>query len=159
MGLVRSTLKSSGKCFIYGIRIKFHKGFSKGTHYMKNSLLDTRRVISSIITRNFFVTRNKRPKTIGTNGMCISRDDNCVNTMSFPRQLPTTARKLFTTILFRFVAFFDVCNTSCPVGKLPFGFLLCDEFLKTYFLSMCQSSRMKGFERCFKVEDQGQWRI
>lgn len=26
------------------------------------------------------------------------------------------------------------------------------------FPSMCQSGRMKGFERCFKVEDQGTWR-
>ena len=39
-----------------------------------------------------------------------------------------------------------------------FSFLLWDEFLKTYFLSlphrsMCQSGRMKGFETCFKVED------
>ena len=25
------------------------------------------------------------------------------------------------------------------------------------FRSMCQSGRMKGFERCFKVEDQGTW--
>ena len=60
----------------YVIRIKFHWGFSYVTHYMKHSLLSTRRVISSIITRNFFVTRNKQPMTIGTNRMCISRDDN-----------------------------------------------------------------------------------
>ena len=26
------------------------------------------------------------------------------------------------------------------------------------FRSMCQSGRMKGFERCFEVEDQGTWR-
>ena len=26
------------------------------------------------------------------------------------------------------------------------------------FRSMCQSGRMNGFERCFKVEDQGTWR-
>ena len=26
------------------------------------------------------------------------------------------------------------------------------------FGSMCQSGRMKGFERCFNVEDQGTWR-
>ena len=60
------------------------------THYMRHSLLSTRRVIS-IITRNFFVTRNKQPMTIGTNRMCITRDDNCANTMCFRRQLPTTA--------------------------------------------------------------------
>ena len=51
------------------------------THYMKYSLLGTRKVISSIITRNFFVTRKKQPVTIGAKRMCISRDDNCVNTM------------------------------------------------------------------------------
>ena len=26
------------------------------------------------------------------------------------------------------------------------------------FRNMCQSRRIKGFERCFKVEDQGTWR-
>ena len=123
----------------YVIRIKFHWGFSYMTHYMKHSLLGTRRVISSIITPNFFVTRNKEPMTIGTNWMCISRDDNCANTMCFPWQLLTTARKLFATICF--LAFFDVCDTSCPIDKLPFSFLLCDKFLKTYFLSMPQFSK------------------
>ena len=109
------------------------------THYMNHSLPGTRRVISSIITRNFFVTRNKQPMTIGTNRMCISRDDNCANTMCFPQQLPTTARKLFTTICFRCLLIRVImCDTSCPIGKLPFSFLLCDEFLKTYFLSMPQ---------------------
>ena len=87
--------------------------------------------------------------TIGTNRMCISRDENCVNTMCFPRQLPTTARK-----------FFDGCDTSCPIGKLPFSFLLCGEFCGRIFSvghsfrSMFQSGRMKCLERCFKVEDQ-----
>ena len=42
---------------------------------------------------------------------------------------------------FAFVAFFDVCDTSCPIGKLPFTCLLCDEFLKAYFLSMPQLSK------------------
>ena len=87
------------------------------THYMKHSLLGTRRIISSIITRNFFVTRNKQPMTIGTNRMCISRDDIAPTPCAFPRQLPTTARK------FAFVAFFDVCDTGCRIGKLPFQFL------------------------------------
>ena len=99
------TLKSSGRCDsymanYYVIRIKFPWGFSYVTHYMNHSLLGTRRVISSIITRNLFVTRNKQTTTIGTNRMCISRDDNCAITMCFPRQLPTTVRKLFTTICF-----------------------------------------------------------
>ena len=120
----------------YVIRIKFHKGFSYVTHYMKHSLLGTRRVISSIITRNFFVTGNKQPMTFGTKGMCISRDDNCVNTMCFPRQLQENSLRRFY-----FVAFFDMCDTSCPVSKLPFSFLICDEFLKTYFLSIPQLSK------------------
>ena len=118
---------------------------------MKHSLLSTRRVISSIITGNFFVTRNKQPMTIGTNRMCILyyyRRQYWVNTMCFPRQLPTTARKLFT-----FVAFFDVCDTSCPIGKVPFSFLLLS-MPQLSIGSMCQSGRMKGCERCFKVEDQ-----
>ena len=34
------------------------------THYMKHSLVSIRRVTSSIINRNFFVTRNKQPMTI-----------------------------------------------------------------------------------------------
>ena len=54
----------------YVIRIKFHWGFSYVTRYMKHYLLATKRVISSIITRNFFVTRNKQPMTVGTNRMC-----------------------------------------------------------------------------------------
>ena len=56
----------------YVIRIKFHWGFPYVTHYMKHSFLGTKRVISSIITRNFFATRNKQPLTIGTNRMSIS---------------------------------------------------------------------------------------
>ena len=31
-----------------------------------------------------------------------------------------------------------MCDTSCPIGKLPFSFLLCGEFLKTNFRSMPQ---------------------
>ena len=34
------------------------------TYYMKHSLMSIRRVTSSIINRNFFVTRNKQPMTI-----------------------------------------------------------------------------------------------
>ena len=109
----------------YVIRIKFHWGFSYVTHYMKHSLLGTRRVILSIIRSEI-----KQPMANGTNRMCIRRDDNCVNTMCFPRQLPTTAWN-----------FFDGRDTSCPIGKLPFSFLLCGEFLKTYFLSMPQLSK------------------
>ena len=118
----------------YVIRIKFHWGFSYVTHYMNHSLLGTRRVISSIITRNFFVTRNKQPMTIGTNRMCISRDDNCANTMCFPRQLPTTARKLSTTI-----------SSTCVIRVvLSESYLLVSYFVMNFLrriFSVCHSFR------------------
>ena len=104
---------------------------------MKHSLLGTGRVISSIITRNFFVTRNKQPMTIGTNRMCISRDDNCANTMCFPRQLPTTARKLSTTICFR--------SSTCVIRVvLSVSYLLVSHFVMNFLrriFSVCHSFR------------------
>ena len=142
----------------YVIRIKFHWGFSNVTHYMKHSLLGTRRVILSIITRNFFVTRNKQPMTIGTNRMCISRDDNCANTMCFPRQLPTTARKLSTTISSTCVIRVVLSESYLLVSYFVMNFLRRIFSVWHSFRNMCQSGRMKGFERCFKVEDQGTWR-
>ena len=64
------TLKSSGKCFIYGKllrhRTKSFTKFSPSDTLREAFLLGTRRVISSIITRNFFVTRNQQPVAIGT---------------------------------------------------------------------------------------------
>ena len=60
-----------------------------------------------------------------------------------------------------FVAFFDLCDTSCPISKLPcfvMNFLRRVFSVCHSFRNMCQSGRMKGFERCFKVEDQGTWR-
>ena len=127
------------------------------TYDMKHSLLSSRRVISSIITRNFFATRNKQPMTIGTNRMCISRDDNCANTVCFARELSTTAGKLF---------FLDVIRVV--LSLLSVSYLLVSYFVMNFlrrifsvchsFQSMCQSGRMKDFERCFKVEDQGTWR-
>ena len=128
------------------------------THYMKHSLLGTRRVILSIITRNFFVTRNKQPMTIGTNRMCISRDENCPNTLCFPRQLPTTARKLFTTICFRCLIRVVLSVSYRLVSYFVMNFLRRIFSVCHSFRSICQSGRMKGFERCFKVEDQGTWR-
>ena len=115
------------------------------THYMKHSLLGTRRVISSIISRNFFVIRYKQPMTIGTNRMCISRDDNCVNTMRFPRQLPTTARKFFTTICFRCFLrrVLYPGDTSCPIAIGKF-------FLVSYFV-MNFLRRISQYETAFEV--------
>ena len=112
------------------------------TPYMKHSLLGTRRVILSIITRNFFVIQNKHPKTIGTNRMC------------FPRKLPTTTRNLLSwlssTGVIRVVLSVSFLSVSYfVVNFLRLIFSVCHSFR-----TMCQSGRMKGFERCFKVEDQ-----
>ena len=96
------------------------------THYMKHSLLSTRRVISSIITRNFFVTRNKQ---------CAFHDNS--------RQLLI---RVVLSVSYLLVSYF-VMNFLRRI------FSVCHSFQ-----SMCQSGRMKGFERCFKVEDQGTWR-
>ena len=119
---------------------------------MKHSLLGTRRVISSIITRNFFVTRNKQPMTIEPIE-CVLVETTIAST---PCAFQDNSRQLQENFLrrFAFVAFFDVCDTSCPIGKLPFSFLLCDEFLKVYFLSMPQLSKYVSFrpgERFRKV--------
>ena len=134
--------------------IKFHWGFSHVTYYMKHSLLGTRRVISSIIIPNF-VTRNEQTMTIGTNWMCISRDDNCVDN----HVLSTTARKMLSLL-----------SSTCVIRVvLSLSYLFVPYFVMNFvkrtfseyhsFWSMCESGRMKGFERCFQVEDQGSiWR-
>ena len=130
----------------YVIRIKFHWDFSYVTHYMRHPLLGTRRVIPSIITRNFFVTQNKQPMTIGTNRMCISIDDNCVNTMCVPRLLPTTARDLPSLLS---------CGIRVVLSvSLPFSFLSMPQLSK--YVSIRPNERFR--EVPFKVEDQGTWR-
>ena len=96
------------------LRDTLHEAFFTG--YQEGNIIDNR-------SSCFFMTRNKQPMTTGTNRMCISRDDNCVNTMCFPLTTTPDNYKRFA-----FVAFFDVRETSCPAGKLPFSFLLCDEF-------------------------------
>ena len=82
----------------------------------------------SIITRNFSVIRNKQPMTIGTNRKCISRDDNCVNTMCFSRQLPTTAIKLLT--------YDDLLSLLSSTGVirvvLPVSYLLVSYFVVNF---------------------------
>ena len=98
--------------------------------------------------------RNKQPMTVGTNRLCISRDDICDNTMCFPRQLPTTARNLLSWLSSKGVIRV-VPSVSCllvsyfVVNFLRRVFEVCHSFR-----SMCQSSQMKGFKRCFKVEEQ-----
>ena len=142
------TLKSSGKCFIYGKLLR-HTNKVSLRFLLHDTLHEafftqgTRRVISSIITRNFFVTRNKQPMTIGTNRMCISRDDNCANTMCFPRQLPTTARNLSDDLL-------SLLSSTCVIRVvLSVSYLLVSYFVMNFlrcifsvchsFQNMCQS--------------------
>ena len=101
--------------------------------------------------------------TIETNRMCISRDDNCVNTMCFPRKLPTTARKFFTKILLSLLSSTCVIRVVPSVSYLIVSYFVMNFLRRTFsvchsFRSICRSGRMKGFERCFKVKDQGTWR-
>ena len=64
---------------------------------------------------------------------------------------------------------FLLLSSMCVIQfVLPVSYLLVSYFVMNFlrriflvchsFRSMCQSGRMKGFERCFKVEDQGTWR-
>ena len=133
------TLKFSGKFFIYGKLLRHtNKGLGRFLlcdAYMNHPFLETFRVMSSISTRNFFVTRNKQPMTIGTNRMCICRDYNCANTMCFPRQLPTAARKQLTTIiddyhcLIRRVWYIRVVlSVSLLVSYFVMNFIIVDGF-------------------------------
>ena len=143
----------------YVIRIKFHWGFSYLTHYMKHSLLGTRGTISSIITRNFFETRNKQPLTIGTNRMCISIDDCCVNNHVLSTTTLDCKKTLYDDLL-------SLLSSTCVIRVvLSVSYLLVPYFAMNFvrrifsechsFRSMWQSGRMKGLERCFQVEDQG----
>ena len=133
------------------------------THYMNHSLPGTRRVISSIITRNFFVIRNKQPMTIGTNRIHISRDDNLRQHHVLSTTTPDNCKKnLYDDLL-------SLLSSTCAIQVvLSVSYLLVSYFVMNFlrrifsvchsFGSMCQSGRMKGFERCFKIEDQGTWR-
>ena len=62
------TLKSSGKCFMYSKLVR-HTNKVSLSFLLRDTLHEAffteyHRVISSIINRNFFVTRNKQPMTI-----------------------------------------------------------------------------------------------
>ena len=67
----------------------------------------------SLIIRNFFAIQNEQPMTF----------------------FPTTTRNLLLWLSSTGVVRI-VLSVTC--GKLPFCFLLCGEFLKTYYLSMPQ---------------------
>ena len=127
------------------------------THYTKYSLLGTRRVILSIITRNFFVIRNKQPMRIGTNRMCISRDDNMRQHDVLSTTTPDNCRKTLYDDLVSWL--FSTCGVVLSVSYLLVSDLMANFLRRVFsvchsFRSMCQSGRMKGFERCFKAEDQ-----
>ena len=86
--------------------------------------------------------------------MCICRDDNCVNKMCFPRQLLTTARNLLLWLSSTGVIPVVLSVSYLLVSYFAVSFLRCISSVCPSFRSMCQSSQMKDFERCFKVEDQ-----
>ena len=81
--------------------------------------------------------------------------------MCFPRLLPTarqlqgnSSRDLLSLLwcVIRVVVSYLLVSYSV-MNFLTRIFSVCHSFR-----SMCQSGRMKGFERCFKVEHQGTWR-
>ena len=137
------TLKSPGKCFIYGklllhankvslrflLRDTLHEAFF--SWYQEGNIVDNH--------SQFLRDPNKQPMTIGTSRMCISRDDNCVNTMYFPRQLQTTARNLLSWL----------SSTGVIQVVLLVSYLLVSYFMVNFlrhifsvchsFRSMCQS--------------------
>ena len=93
--------------------------------------------------------------------MCIiiSRDDNCVNTTTTADNCKKT---LYDDLL-------SLLSSTCVIRVvLLVSYLLVSYFVINFlrrifavchsFRSMYQSGRMKGFESCFKVEDQGAWR-
>ena len=91
---------------------------------------------------------------IGTNRMCISRDDNCVNTMCCPRQLPTNCKKTLYDDLISLLSSTCVIRAVLSVGYLSVSYFVVN-FLRSIF-AVCHSFRImyhsgrKGFERCFK---------
>ena len=127
------------------------------THYTKYFLLGIRRVILSIITRNFFVIQNKQPLTIGTNRMCISRDDNMRQHHVLSTTTPDNCKKTLYDDLLSWLS--STCGVVLSVSYLLVSDLIVNFLRRVFsvchsFRSMCQSGRMKGFERCYKVEDQ-----
>ena len=90
------------------------------THYTKYSLLGTRRVILSIITRNFFVIRNKQPMTIGNNRMCISRDDNMRQHHVLSTTTPDNCRKTLYDDLVSWLS--STCGVVLSISYLSFSF-------------------------------------
>ena len=127
------------------------------THYTKYSLLGIRRVILSIITRNFFVIQNKQPMTIGTNRMCIGRDDNMRQQRLPSTTTPDNCKKTLYDDLLSWLSW--TCRVVLSVSYLLVSDLMVNFLRRVFsvchsFRSMCQSGLMKGFERCFKVEDQ-----
>ena len=126
---------------------------------MKHSLLGTRKVISSIITRNFFVTEinnqwQSEPiecalvETTIASTPCAFHDNSRLQENSLPRFVfvSTCVIRVVLSVSYLLVSYF-VMNFLRRI------FSVCHRLR-----SMCQSGRMKGFERCFKVEDQGTWR-
>ena len=86
--------------------------------------------------------------------MYICRDNNCINTMCFPRQLPMTARNLLSWLSSTGVRRVVLSVSYLLVSYFAVNFLRRIFSVCPSFRSMCQSGQMEDFERCFKVEDQ-----
>ena len=96
---------------------------------------------------------------IGTNRMCIITDDNCVNTTT----TADNCKKTLYDDLLSLLSWTRVIRVVLSVSYLLTSYFVMN-FLRRIisvchnFRSMCRSGRMKSFESCFKVEDQGAWR-
>ena len=85
--------------------------------------------------------------------------------MSTPCAFYDNCRQLQENSLrrFAFVNFFDVIRVVLSVSYFLVSYFVMNFLRRIFsvchsFWRMCQSGRMKGFKRCFKVEDQGTWR-
>ena len=126
---------------------RFHWGLSHVMRYMKHSFQ------CNNLMRDFLVIQSRQLLAIGTNWMWDV--DN--NTPSTPRVFAKgELQQVYadpSVDLERMSSVQDVLSVCC----------FSDEFLKMYssefhsFQSTYQSRHMKGFERCFWVEDQGTW--
>ena len=91
-----------------------------------------------------------------TDNRC-SRDDNTRQHHVLSTTTPDNCKKTLYDDLLSWLS--STCGVILSVSYLLVSALMVNFLRRVFsvchsFRSMCQSGRMKGFERCFKVEDQ-----
>ena len=96
------------------------------THYMKHSLLGTRRVILSIITRNFFVIRNKttndnrnQSNVYYNRRQLRQHHDNC-RRLQENNKCTFSAKQYFGIYFWFFSITFFISDKRLPLFDFPF---------------------------------------